>query len=244
MKNIFLLFLGFLSIQLSYAEVDALKLLKVSDLARGGLESGLEWNVTIKNTEGNETSLREFQIKAKGVDSIAVAISPERNKGEVFLFNDRTMWFFKPSLKKPISISAKQRLTGQAANGDIATTNYARDYNASFEKEEKINNDNTNVLMLKAKEKNTTYDQIRYWISIKSGLAVKADFLTLQGKLFKSATFEYDNKISYNGLSLDFISKMTIVDSNNNSNESILIYQQPKVGKFSDVIFNVNGLKR
>ena len=232
-----------MSIQFSFAD-EALKLLLASDLSRGGLDTGLEWNVTIKNIEGNETSLREFQIKAKGVDSIAVSISPERNKGEIFLFNDRTMWFFKPSLKKPISISAKQRLTGQAANGDIATTNYARDYNAIFEKDEIINNENTKVLMLKAKEKNTTYDQIRYWISTKSGLAIKAEFLTLQGKVFKTATFEYDNKIFYKGENLNFISKMRIIDSSNNKNESILIYQQPKIGKFSEVIFNVNGLKR
>ena len=47
------------------------------------------------------------------------------------LFNDRTIWFIKPGLRKPVSISARQRLVGDAANGDIATTNYARDYDGA-----------------------------------------------------------------------------------------------------------------
>ena len=226
------------------ADDDAVTLLKRSDEARGGLEEGLEWKVTIKATENGETSEREFMVKAKDTDSVAEATSPQRNKGEVFLFNDRTMWFFKPNLKKPVSISARQRLSGQAANGDIATTNYARDYTPTIEKSEEINKETFKVLMLKSKEKNTTYDQIRYWVSTKTGRALKAEFLTLQGKVFKSAIFDYGNQITYKGKPLPFVSRMLIVDALNKSNKSLLLYDKPQVGHFSPSIFNVNNLSR
>ena len=55
------------------------------------------------------------------------------------LFNDRIIWFVKPGLRRPVSISARQRLSGDAANGDIASTNYARDYEGTLAGEEAVN---------------------------------------------------------------------------------------------------------
>lgn len=222
----------------------AMDLLTASDQGRGGIKDGISWAAVIETTEDGETSKREFSIKAKGHDAYVQATAPSRNKGEVFLFNDRNMWFFKPSLKKPVAISARQKLTGQAANGDIASTHYARDYTPTLEKSETINGEKIHVLHLKAKSNNLTYDQIRYWISEKSKLAIKAEFLTLQGAVFKSATMEYNNKLSLNGKSIPFISKLNIQDAKFKENQSSIIYQEPKIQTFSPSVFNVNNLSR
>ena len=42
-----------------------------------------------------------------------------------------------------MSISARQRLTGLAANGDIASTNYARDYEGTIVGEEVVDGEPT-----------------------------------------------------------------------------------------------------
>lgn len=223
---------------------EAEDLLKATDRARGGIEQGASWKVQIQSFENGTENSREFDIKAKGDNAIAEATAPAKNKGEVFLFNDRTMWFFKPSLKKPVSISARQKLTGQAANGDIASTNYFRDYSPMVEKEELIDGDKTKVLLLKAKAKNVTYDQIRYWISISKKLAVKAEFLTLQGSVMKVATFEYKNTLIDGGHRFPFVSRMTIVDGKNTSNKSVMTYSVPRVNAHADSIFNINNLSR
>ena len=110
-------------------------LLKASDQNRGGMAEGVSWNIKIESSEDGDTTVREFSVKAKDRDAHVEATSPARNKGEVFIFNDRNMWFFKPSLKKPVAISARQKLSGQAANGDIASTNYARDYTPTLGKD-------------------------------------------------------------------------------------------------------------
>lgn len=245
MKNILLVFILSSVYALSATAAEsAADLLRFSDRARGGLKDGVVWDAKIITEEDGESSERTFSIKAKDNDAFVEARSPARNKGEVYLFNDRNMWFFKPSLRKPVSISARQKLSGQAANGDIASTNYARDYDPTESGTEKVNNEDATVLMLKAKSKQVTYDQIKYWISKKSKLALKAEFRTLQGNPFKVAEFEYKNTMTAEGRTFDFISKMTIVDVKFPKNRSIIEYTKPKAETLPSSLFNVNNLSR
>ena len=220
------------------------ELLLSSDRGRGGLQEGIEWVANITTTENGESSNREFLIKAKKNDAFVEAIKPAKNKGEVYLFNDRQMWFFKPSLKKPVSISSRQKLSGQAANGDIASTHYARDYIATLERTEEIAGIKHYVLFLKAKSKNLTYDQIRYWINDKTKLASKVEFLTLQGKPFKIGTLEYNNSLNMGVKNIAFVSQLTIVDAKFNQNKSIIKYTKPRVIDHNDAIFNINNITR
>lgn len=228
---------------IAFAET-AEELLKLSDRSRGAVKDGLQWEAEVESVENNESSKKEFLIKAKGDNALVDAIAPAKNKGEVYIFNDRNMWFFKPNLKKPVSISARQKLTGQAANGDIASTHYARDYSAIIEKNEIYENQKTAVLLLTAKSKNLTYDKIRYWINEKTKLAVKAEFLTLQGKPFKIGELKYDNKLTLDGQTFPFVSELKIYDAKFPDNKSIIRYNKPKIVSLSDSIFNVNNLTR
>ena len=241
MKSIFLSLL-FLT-PMAFAD-QAYDLLKASDEGRGSVQEGLQWKIKIDTTEDDESTSREFTVKAKNHDAYVEAISPARNKGEIYIFNDRNMWFFKPSLKKPVSISSRQKLTGQAANGDIASTHYARDYNPTIEKTASINGEKVHVLLLKAKANNLTYDQIRYYISDKTKLAIKADFLNLQGQAFKIGVMEYKNKLESKGKTIPFISQLSITDAKFPKNKSSINYESPKLENVSDSIFNVNNLSR
>ena len=183
-------------------------------------------------------------MKAKGPDALVEATAPARTKGEIYLFNDRNMWFFKPSLKKPVSISPRQKLTGQAANGDIASTRYARDYTPTLEKTEARGADKIYVLLLKAKAPNLTYDQIRYYINGRTKLAEKAEFLTLQGQTFKIGEMEYKNTVSVSGKKEPFISKLSIVDAKFKNNKSEIIYEEPRIENHASAIFNINNVSR
>lgn len=224
--------------------IDVQKILQYSDRTRGGIDDGLEWSVILATTEDGETSKREFFVKNKLDDSYVESLTPQKYKGEIFIFNGRTIWYFKPGLRKPIAISSKQKLSGVASNGDIASTNYVRDYSANLERSETLEKEDCHVLHLKAKASDTTYDQITYWVSKKSGLAIKADFLSLSGKVMKTAFFAYKNSITYKGETYPFVSEMKIIDSKNGQNQSILVYSSPKIKKYSSSLFNVNNLVR
>lgn len=193
---------------------DPVQLLQHSDLARGGGLSGLVWTVRVHNTGADDGHQdMTLRVKAAGSSSVAETLEPLRSKGSKLLQVGRAMWLTKPGLKKPVPISPRQRLTGLAAIGDIAATNYAQDYVAAFLREDDLANEPCYVLELKAADRQATYDKVLYWISRSRGLAVRAQFLSVSGKPLKVAEFTYHNTLRHNGRSVPFVSSMTIADA-------------------------------
>lgn len=237
-------FFGFCSYSPAYAQPNVSELMLASDRYRGGLELGVTWNISLEAVEDGETTVSKYVVRAKGVNALASCFNPPRCKGEVVLFNNRNLWFLKPGVKKPVAISARQRLSGQAANGDIASTNYARDYDARFVKEVMLGETPTYLLDLKAKDKNVTYDKIRYWVAQKSKLALKAEFITLSGEVFKIATFEYKNVLKSGKKKIPFVSEMVIVDAAFPANKTFIKYESPREEEHDDSIFNINNVIR
>ncbi|MFH2135659.1 MAG: outer membrane lipoprotein-sorting protein [Pseudomonadota bacterium] len=199
---------------MAFAAPDAQSILKHSDQARGGGLPGIVWEITLRSRDGDKVEEpQRLVVKAVDESSVAETQEPARFKGSRLLQVGRNMWLTKPGLSKPIPISPRQRMSGQASNGDIAATNYAGDYDAQMDGEENIDGETCYVLNLSAKHKRATYDKIRYWVSIKRGVGVKAEFLSLSGKLLKTARFEYANTIDFRGQRIPFVSKMTIRDA-------------------------------
>ena len=233
-----------LSAPASAVQPSAATLLEKADRARGGLSEGLLWSIAIDSTQDGEVTHSQYSVQVKGTNVLASCTAPPRQKGETFLFNDRNLWVYRPGLRKPVSVSPRQRLSGQAANGDIATTNYARDYTGEVVGNETINGVKTFKLQLKAKSKDVTYDGITYWVSQDKFLGVQAEFLGLDGKPFKRAKFEYSNSINAGGSKIPFVSQMHISDVAFPKNTTSLKYENPKAATLSDSIFNANNLAR
>ncbi len=227
------------------AAPDAAALLRDADRARGGLEKGVSWKLTVESVEEAVTTRRSMTVRARGNDALADTLAPPRHKGEVILFNDRNLWFVKPGFRRPIAISARQRLQGEASNGDVASTNYARDYVGTVVGEEEVDGDPVWKLDLVARAKEVTYDRIRYWVSKKRRLGVKAEFLTVGGDLFKSATFEYANRVRLpGGEEFAFVSRMLIKDAMGAGAVTVLTYEAPRAETHAPSLFNVNNVVR
>jgi hypothetical protein len=224
--------------------LNAGELLKESDKYRGASVFGISWNVAVETMEDGEKSSRSYSVKAKDQNALAECTLPARLKGEVFLFKERVMWFIKPGVRKPLAISSRQRVSGQAATGDIASTNYSRDYKAKFIRTEKIDDEEAHLLSLKAIAKNVTYDGINYWVSVKRKVALKAEFLTVSGEVFKVATFVYKNQLATAKGKIPFVSTMQIEDAQNPGNITTLTYDSPEEDDLDNSIFNINNIIR
>lgn len=220
------------------------QLLKDADRARGGLAGGITWTATVQTTGEDSASSRTFLVKARGDDALVEALAPPRYKGEILLFNDRTIWFVKPGLRRPVSISARQRLHGDAANGDIASTNYARDYEGTIAGEAVVDRQPAWKLELKARAGNVTYDRIRYWIAKKGHLGIRAEFLTVGGDLFKSATFAYGNRARTPTGEFEFVSRMVITDATGAGTVTTISFGAPRVETHPPSMFNINNVMR
>jgi hypothetical protein len=230
------------SYQGTAGEIDPTRILAESDRARGGGLPGVEWTLKLTSTEEEDQNLRKLTIIAFNDSSLATTVYPPRLNRAKLLQVERNMWYGRPDLRKPVSISSRQRMSGSAANGDIAATHYVGEYTPTLLREEKVGQEDTWVLDLVGKNKWVTYDRIVYWVSKKRLVAVKAEFYTVSGKLIKTATFEYNNTLVYDSRTIPFVSRIEIRDAINKDNFAVLEYSDVKVRKLRTTDFHISVL--
>jgi len=219
------------------AELDANEIVKKADLKRGLGNISHSFKATITNEENKKDV---FIVKFKDVNSSLIEqIEPERARGRKMLMKEYDMWLFTPNIKKPIRVSFEQKLTGEVANGDIARTNYAEDYDAKILGTEKISGKEYYKLELIAKNKKVTYGKIEYLVEKKSFYPHSAIFFALSGKALKKA--EYKDFVSIKGEMRS--TKMHIEDFINKNKYSIMVTSDHTPEKFSESTFNKDRLE-
>ncbi|WP_223163414.1 outer membrane lipoprotein-sorting protein [Methylococcus geothermalis] len=215
-------------------------ILKKADESRGNVV-GISWEVVIESIEADRTTdTVVYNIKARGFDISGLSLEPPKYKGNKVLMTNNNMWFYKPGLSKPIPIAQRQKLMGNAAYGDIASTNYAEDYEPAALPDEIVDGEDCYVFDLKSKSDKTTYDKIKYWVSKKRLVGIKADYYTVSGKKFKTANMEYSNTVKVDGKTRPFISKITMRDTLINENVTYMNMNKPRLEPLPDYIFNLN----
>ena len=239
--------LGLLGLALSrciYAAPDPAEILRNSDLARGGGLPGIQWQVQLRAVDGDKVVEQGLTVKAVPDNSLAEFFAPPNIADQKLLMVGRNMWFIRSGLRRPVPISPRQRLLGQASNGDVAATNYAGDYEGKLLGIEEIEGQEVYKLELTARNDAVTYPRILYWVSVERGLGMKAEFYTVSGRVFKAARFEYDNAIEYQGAHIPFVSRMVIQDQVNPGRETTLTYSDVEAVRLPRRTFNVNFLIR
>lgn len=120
--------------------------------------------------------------------------APARDVGKLILYNGRDLWFYDPASKASVRLSPQQRLLGQASNGDVVTTNFARDYRATTAiAEDTLDGDRqpraSYKLTLHASGDGANYPRIDMWVSQDGARPIKARFYADSGKLLKTAYY-------------------------------------------------------
>ena len=218
------------------------EILSYADASRGNV-GGIRWGVVLDSMEKKKSRSLTLLVSARGFDIHAVTEEPKRNKGDKVIMLNGNMWFHKPGLSKPVPISRRQKLLGDAAYGDIAATNYAQDYDATRLDDEIIDGEPCYVFDLKAKTKNVTYDGIRYWVSKERLVGIKAQYFTKSGKLFKSARMSYDHTVQVQQKERPFLSGIDIQDELISEDQTRLTLLDPLIQDLPDHIFNLNLLR-
>lgn len=222
-------------------EQTMVKWLRDADMSRGGWGS-YRWKLTIVSTDRGKTTETGYDVSVADGRALARTTEPRRYQGERILIDDRSMWYFKPSLRKPVSISPQQRLVGEAANGDIAATQYARDYRPSYQGEAVIDGVACHKLQLVASAPTATYERIIYYVSADTNLGVRAEFLTSNDQPLKIATFRYDQQIDVDGARRPFVSQMKIVSASRDDSISDLQYSDIHAERSPRSMFSIDGL--
>jgi len=188
--------------------------------------------VEVKSTHSGDTEEHRFEVSLKGNDKTLVhTLAPKRDVGRDMLMIDENMWAYVPNLKRAVRVGLNQKLTGEAANGDISRMRWAEDYKGALEKEDK----SSWTLLLEAKKKGLTYEKIRAVIEKKTFKPLTAEYLTADGKVLKRAEFkDYKPMAGKSRPSL-----LVISDAVRSDQKSDVRIKDMKVKSFPDTLFSL-----
>ena len=183
-------------------DTNAQALLAASDAIRNpnhafGLTTSL-----IEYHHGQQTDMNTLQIYAKAeagtgqYRNLIRFLAPARDANKLMLKNGNDLWFYDPASQASVRISPRQRLLGQAANGDVVTVNLAVDYRARLVGDEDILDGDRvtrrcHKLALTAATPTVTYDSIEIWLDVENSRPLKAKFYAESGDLLKTAYYRH-----------------------------------------------------
>lgn len=184
------------------ARPDAQEILAASDAVRN---PDYPFNLTATLTEyrdGKQTEVSTLAVYSKANESGSKSrslirfIAPARDANKLMLKMGNDLWFYDPMNKASIRIPPQQRLLGQAANGDVMTVNFAKDYSATLVGEEVVldgNGQKRNCykLALEAIKPDVTYHHIEGWIDTSNNHPVRTRFYHESGRLLKTAYYRH-----------------------------------------------------
>lgn len=229
------------------ATADTRELLRAADFFRGGHVPGIAWDLTVTNYEGdkvrNEIGIDlQAATREEHLYSLARFREPRKYDGQQLLVRDNNMWFMKPGLRAPIPISNRQRLSGSAANADIASPNYYYDYAVAAAEEATHRGRACLKLELTATNRLVSYPRLVYWIDRDTRHGLHTEYYGKSGKLLKTADFRYDNEVTYGGKGHRFISEVVIRDAVKTDERTVLTLARIRFPELDPRIFQKASL--
>jgi outer membrane lipoprotein-sorting protein len=175
-------------------------------------------------------------IKGVGAEnrSLLAFSDPASVKGRKVLMDGNVVYLLFPKTTNPIRLSPLQVMMGQASNGDVVRTGFARDYDVASLTETDREGIHCYLFTLAVKEgrKDASYRKVTLWVEKESLRPVYAEFSTGE-KLLKQAIYsDYRTAL---GKVLPF--SVDIHDGEDPQKHTVMTYL--KVGKksVSDTVF-------
>jgi len=171
--------------------------------------------------------------------------APRKDQGKLMLRDGKELYFYDPDAANTIRISPQQRLLGQASNGDVMTTNFARDYRAVLNGVETIKDAQKRsrrcfLLKMKSKTSAAVYGAIDYWVDEKTYHPVKGRFYSRSGKLLKIVFYDRFQTV----LGALRPTKVIIIDGLNTKNVTVMGFRNFKSVTLPDAWFQKTYLPK
>lgn len=174
---------------------DVPALLKAADRYRMASQNmRVETEVTVLNADGTPDKERQYTVYAQPGHQSLVLMRSATEKGQKVLMLGDDFWLLMPASRRPLRITATQKLLGDASTADIASLSWADDYTGNVVGEESCGEPARTCvhLQLQANRSAVTYQRIDLWLGKTRQEPVKADLYLQSDKLAKHARFELD----------------------------------------------------
>lgn len=185
---------------------------------------------------------RTFESSIKGREKALVRyLTPVIEKDTRVLMVGQDMWVQTKGSAKAIRISANQKLTGNAAYGDVARLSFLGNYKATLNR--KMNTEGKDVFVLDLESlpgRPVTYDKVEYWVDTKSYRPVRTIFKTFSNKVIREGS--YDDYQDVFGVQRPTTFMLTNVLQKEHT--TTLKFSNTKKAKLSDLLFEKQNLGR
>ena len=178
---------------------------------------------------------------------VIVIMEPGISKGQGYLKQGKTLWFYDPGSKRFNSTSSQDRFQNtNARNSDFTRSTLAQDYRISAGADAMLGRLNCRVLNLEAITNDMTYPKMKIWIS-EDGLVRKTEDYSLSSQLLRtSAIADYwrigDRYVPKQILFVDALRGAHINGSFVNEKTQITI-AKPSFNKVADSVFSKTFLE-
>ncbi len=195
-----LLFIALLIGSMSFAQPTALEIIQKSDIIRAAPNWGFSLEIIDYEKEGDQikvlstnnyrvTAITEGEYPEAEYKAVAFFLAPKEVEGQKNLKTGQIYWQFFPSTKNLVRVSGAQRMAGQVSAADIASSNYANDYDGKIIGEEQLLKKDCFKLELAQKNPEVAYFKLVYWVEKVTFNPVKVEFYAVSDKLLKTAYF-------------------------------------------------------
>lgn len=220
---------------------NAQQLLEQAEAIRNPTEDySVDVTLVDKNKGAEETRTYECSVKGAG-KALVKYITPAVEKGTKVLMVENDMWVQLPSSAKPIRISPRQKLAGNAAYGDVTRLTFLGNYTPKFVREDTYEGHPAVVLDLTAIDgRPVTYDKVEYWIDKASKKPLKAFYQTVAGKTLREGYFEKFEDV----FGKQRPTSMRLIDHIIHDHVTVMTFTNSKQRSFADSVFEKQNLGR
>jgi outer membrane lipoprotein-sorting protein len=178
---------------------------------------------------------------------VIVIMEPYISKGQGYLKQGKTLWFYDPDSKRFNSTSSQDRFQNtNARNSDFTRSTLAQDYRIKGGADSMLGRINCRVLTLEGASNDLTYPKMKIWIS-EDGLVRKTEDYSLSGQLLRtSAIADYwrigNRYVPKQILFVDALRGANIHGNFVNEKTQITI-TKPSFSKLADSVFSKNFIE-
>ena len=178
---------------------------------------------------------------------VIVIMEPLISKGQGYLSEGNTLWFYDPQSRRFNSTANTNRFQNtNARNSDFTRSTLARDYKVTAGEDVRLGRFNCRLLTLEAVTNEVTYPKMKVWIS-DDGLLRKSEDYSLSGQLLRTSVIPdyYNINGRFVPRQILFIDELlgAVVNGNFVNERTQININRPSFGRIADSVFSLTFLE-
>ena len=178
---------------------------------------------------------------------VIVVMSPAANRGQGYLKQGGTLWFYDPQRRRFNTTSSASRFQNTSArNSDFTRSTLAEDYRVTGGADVALGRFRCRLLTLEAVSGEVTYPRMRVWIS-EDGLVRKTEEYSLSGQLMRTTAIPNYHEVAgrfvpREALIVDALRGATVNGVFVNERTAITV-SRPSFARVADYVFSKTFLE-